>query len=523
MSFVGMAYRKFSLVWLQRAIAFVVVCGVFFRLYNLDGKVYWYDETMTSLRVAGYTQAEFVREAANGEITSIERLRDTYQYPNETRDLLDSIDALARHPEHSPLYYILARFWLQVFGNSVIAIRSLSVILGILAIPLMYWLCCELFSQPLMSGLGVAIFAISPFHVLYSQEAREYSLWTVAILLSSVILLRAVRESKYRLATPMWLLYGVTVAVNLYAHPFAAFVSVSHGLYVALTQRFKNFKNLIAYGLASLLGIILFSPWLYVVVQNISYFVKNTQSTMSPRDNLHLIWGLNLSRIFIDVNQGTSPLNPLLYLAIFLVLYSIVVLVRSTPPKTWLFVVLLMGVTGTALLVPDILFGGRRSNNLRYVVPCVIGIQLAVTYLFGTKLSTLWRGVRQHRRWKYAILFLFFCGFVSCAVSSQVPVWWNKSYAKSRYNPAIAEIIAQSDRPLVISDDNPGQLLSLSHLLPPDVDIQILKPSQVPEIPEGYSPIFLYRPSETLQGAIAQRYNATIERAYQGWLFRVDS
>lgn len=39
----------------------------------------------------------------------------------------------------------------------------------------------------------MALIAVSPFHVLYAQEAREYSLWTVTILLSSAALLRAMR------------------------------------------------------------------------------------------------------------------------------------------------------------------------------------------------------------------------------------------------------------------------------------------------------------------------------------------
>ncbi|MBO9999703.1 MAG: glycosyltransferase family 39 protein [Cyanobacteria bacterium SID2] len=517
-----MTSRTFSLTWLHRSIVFILICGLFFRFYNLDRKVYWYDETMTSLRVAGYTQAEFVDRAFTGEVTSIGELRNTYQYPNETRDLKDSIDALSRHPEHSPLYYIIARWWLQLFGNSVTTIRSLSVVFGVAAIPLMYWLCCELFSQPLISWLGVAIFSISPFHVLYAQEAREYSLWTVTILLSSAVLLRTLRFSKSRISLSLWSGYGVTVALGLYAHPFSAFVLISHGLYVVISQGWKRLQNIIAYGGASLFGVLLFSPWLYIVLQNMSYFVQNTKSTMNPRENLHLIWGLNLRRIFVDVNQGMSPIDPTLYLVLFLVLYAILFLLRSTPSQTSLFVILLMGVTGMALLVPDILLGGRRSNNLRYVVPCVIGIQLAVTYLLGVKLLTLRLGFRSYRRWQYALLGLLFSGLISCIASSQAAVWWHKSYAKSRYNPAIASIISEFDRPLLISDEKPGRILSLSHLLYSDVKLQLIDNADDPDIPSNYQPIFLYRPSDRLQTSIQQQYNATIERAYKGWLWKLN-
>ncbi|MEG3894728.1 hypothetical protein QT989_03590 [Microcoleus sp. SVA1_B6] len=39
----------------------VLVIGVFFRFANLDRKFYWIDETYTSLRVSGYTEAEMLK------------------------------------------------------------------------------------------------------------------------------------------------------------------------------------------------------------------------------------------------------------------------------------------------------------------------------------------------------------------------------------------------------------------------------------------------------------------------------
>lgn len=474
---------------------------------------------MTSLRISGYTQAEFIQSAFTGEVQTVGELRDTYQYPNPSRNLNDVFSALARHPEHSPLYYLMARSWVQVLGNSVTAIRSLSVILGLLVLPLMYWLCRELFDNRIVAWLGTALAAISPFHVLYAREAREYSLWTVTILLSSAVLLWALRKSRDRFSPLLWSVYGVTVALNLYAHPFAAFVCVSHGLYVLAIAGWTKLSRTLCYIGSSLLGLILFSPWLYTVIQNMSYFVENTQSTANPREGLVWIWARNLTRIFFDVNQGTSPINLQIYLFIALILYSIWILCQETRPKTWLFVLFLMGVTGLALWVPDILVGGRRTNNLRYLIPCVVGIQISVAHLFANNLSTLWLGVRPHRRWKYGIYGLFFLGTVSCAISIVHPVWWHKSYAKSRHNPAITKIIAEADRPLLVTDTIPGRILPLIHDLPDNVNIQLVPPSQIPEIPSETGQIFLYRPSEALQTAVSQRYNVTLEKAYDGGLW----
>lgn len=519
----GMGYRKFSLVWLQRAIAIVLVLGLVCRVALLDRQVYWYDETMTSLRMSGYTQAQFQAEAFTGEVRTVGELRDRYQYPNETRDLNDVMTALSRHPEHSPLYYLMARVWTQTLGNSVALVRSLSVILGLLVLPLTYWLYRELFENRVVAWIGVALTSISPFHVLYAREAREYSLWTVTILLSSAVLLWALRTGDRRNSGAFWGrwgLYGITVALNLYAHPFAAFVNVSHALYVVGRSGLAQLRDTLAYLVSSALGLLLFSPWLYIVWQNRQYFVQNTQSTANPRDGMVWIWLRNLTRIFFDVNQGTSPINLQSYLVLLLILLAVWVLCRETRPQTWGFVLLLMGVTGLALWLPDLILGGRRTNNLRYFVPCVLGIQMAVSYLFAMNISTLWLGVRPHRRWKYGLFALFFLGSLSCLISIWHPVWWHKSYAKSRHNPAIARIIANADRPSIVTDEIPGRILPLLHALPETVRVQLVQRSQVPELPDAtQGQVFLFRPSPQLQAEVSQRYNVTLEKAYDGGLW----
>ncbi|MDY6937555.1 MAG: glycosyltransferase family 39 protein [Cyanobacteriota bacterium] len=505
-----------------------IVLGIIFRFYNLDRKVYWYDETMTSLRISGYVKGELVNLAYTGKPISVETFRNTYQFPNPSRDLEDSIAALAKHPEHSPLYYLIARFWLQVFPPSVTSIRSLSVALGLLVLPSAYWLAKELFTNPIAPSSIVAVMAISPFHILYAQEAREYSLWTVAILVSCAAFLRALRisqtqqEARFYSLISSWGLYAITVALNLYAHPFAAFVSIGHGIYVAIEVGWKQKKIVLAYILASIAGLLLFIPWLQIVVANFSNFVDNTISTTNPRSNLHLIWGLNLSRIFFDVNQGTSLLNPLLYIIIGLVGYGIYFLCRNARSQTWLFILLLMGVTGLALIGPDILVGGRRSNNLRYAVPCVLGIQLVITYLFATKLSTTPRQTLSWKYWKLGIISLFFVSLVSVTVSSQVEVWWHKSPAKSRYNPAISRIINQAESAIVISDEVPGRLLSFSHLLDRDVTLLLIGEGSAPMRVDEFKNIYLYRPSEALKQQIEEIQGQKLNRAYKRWLWQLD-
>ena len=499
---------------IRKLIAMILAIGIFFRFYNLDQKVYWYDETMTSLRISGYTSSELVKEVYNGEVISVENLLENYQYPNNTKNLNDSIKALAAHPEHSPLYYLMARFWLQIFGNSIFNIRFLSALISLLVFPAIYWLCLELFNSQIISWVGVSLIAISPFHVLYAQEAREYSLWTVSILVSCAAILWAIRKKRIL----PWITYGITVSFGLYTHPFSAFVFVGHGIYVFASESFRFNKTFRNYILASLLGILLFLPWLLVVIANFSNLVENTEHVNLVRKGfLPLFWGQNLSRIFIDLNQGFSPFSPLHYLSASLAGYALYYLCK-TAPKAGLFIITLIGVIGIALIAPDIILSGRRSSIARYAFPCYLGIQIAVSYLLTNKIKKTYHNIKILKKWRYITIALIFSGILSCAVTSQIPTWWNKSASKTRHNPEVARIVNQSENSLVISDIRPGELLGLTHLLKDKINLQLVSITNIPQIPQNYQKVFIYRPSDELLNKLDAQYN--LEKL-QSWLWKL--
>ena len=499
-------------VWLKIFFIALLIIGVFFRFYHVGQKVYWYDETMTSLRISGYTQPQFEAEVYGAGTIAVGDLLEQYQYPDNQSTQEEMWAALRQHPEHSPAYYVMARLWMQWLPNHVVAIRLLSVFISLLALPCMYWLAWELFGSSLVSWSATLVMAVSPFHLLYAQEAREYALWTVTILLSSAAVLRALRR-RHR---GDWLLYGLSNALALYVHPFSAFVTVSHGLYIAITERFQFNRQSISYLLATGLSLVLFAPWLIVAINQAELFVGNTASVNQPRSGLlPLFWLLNLSRLFFDLNQGPSAINPVHYLLAGLVLFSWLYLYRNASRNSWGFVMLLMGVMGLALLGPDVLLGGRRSSITRYAVPAYLGIQIGVAFLLAHQIvrNPFAVGAKFHlnRQWRTAAIALALAGILSCAVNTHYPVWWHKSYAKSRRNPDVAAVINGSDRPLVITDKKPaGRILSLSHALDKTVRLQLIeRPGQV-RMPKRFGTIFLYLPSDRLKEKVEARTQAAL-------------
>ena len=53
----------------------ILALGVFFRFVNIDRKVYWFDETFTSLRISGYTEKEAIAQLCNGQQIGVEDLQ----------------------------------------------------------------------------------------------------------------------------------------------------------------------------------------------------------------------------------------------------------------------------------------------------------------------------------------------------------------------------------------------------------------------------------------------------------------
>ena len=94
-------------------VCFLLTAGVLFRFTNLGKRIYWHDETGTSLRVAGYTNGEVIAELTNAPIISAKILLK-YQRPSHEKSVIDTIKSIiSDDPHHPPLYFLMSRFWAQ--------------------------------------------------------------------------------------------------------------------------------------------------------------------------------------------------------------------------------------------------------------------------------------------------------------------------------------------------------------------------------------------------------------------------
>jgi len=135
--------------------------------------------------------------------------------------------------QHPPLYYLLLHYWM-LLGDSVAHARLLSVLFGILNIVQMMAFGCRLAKERLGMGVGILL-TLSPLHIWYSQEVRQYMLLALLATASSIELWKILQGER------RWVLYWLFSVLALYTQYFAIFIFLAQGIIVVWwTLRQRN-------------------------------------------------------------------------------------------------------------------------------------------------------------------------------------------------------------------------------------------------------------------------------------------
>ena len=134
-----------------------------------------------------------------------------------TGPLPELLSRFAQVGWNGPLYYLLLRGWVGLTGTSEYAPRFLSLLFGVLSIPLVYAVGRRLFT-PQAGLLGALLVASSPYMVWYSQEVKMYTLVPALILLAIYALHRAIAGGRWT----WWAAQVLATTFALYSHILAA-------------------------------------------------------------------------------------------------------------------------------------------------------------------------------------------------------------------------------------------------------------------------------------------------------------
>lgn len=247
-------------------------------------------------------------------------------------DLPTLLARITQPGENGPLYFLLLRAWMMVAGQSEFALRYLSLLPGVLAVPLLYAVGKRLLG-PRVGVMAALLFTTSTYLLFYAQMAKMYSLVVFVSLLSSYLLLRALeRPSLWR-----WAGYTVITTAAFYTHIFTAFLVPWHSLFVVLTLR-RHRSALIPWAVS--LGALTL-PYMPIGLQRLQALqapeTLNRQFT-GPRDLLGM-----LATLVQEYGTRYDLLPPPLLSGLFLALtlLGLLALLASSSPRrgeAWVFI-----------------------------------------------------------------------------------------------------------------------------------------------------------------------------------------
>jgi hypothetical protein len=169
----------------------------------------------------------------------------------------------------APLYYLVLHVWISALGSGETATHSLSLLLGVLSVPVAMWTGWSIAGR--RAGIFAAVlFAFSSFLTRYAQETQPYELMVVLALLATAGL---VHGFVHRRRAYLWL-FGGCLALMLYTQGAALLYWVGAAaalvfVWRSLEDRREGFVRdaVLTFGAAA----VVFLPWLPATIDQIAH------------------------------------------------------------------------------------------------------------------------------------------------------------------------------------------------------------------------------------------------------------
>src|ERR1700685_4449154 len=170
----------------------------------------------------------------------------------------------------------MLHFWIAAFGDSVDAMRSLSV-LAMAGAAGCVTLAGRKLAGPRAGPLAGLVFALMPSVSRFAQEARSYAFEVLVATLAALLLLRALDKP----SVPRWAAYAVCLAALGYLDPVALAAVTGHATVVAMRWWRDRDNRLFWFGPAGLGGL---AGWVPLAV--ISWHEESSYVTWIVRPGL---------------------------------------------------------------------------------------------------------------------------------------------------------------------------------------------------------------------------------------------
>jgi uncharacterized membrane protein len=230
---------------------------------------------------------------------------EAFSYFMAKKNILEML-LLTAKDFNPPLYYFILHFWMNIFGNSEIALRSLSLLFFWGTICIVFLFLNNIFKlKERKSSIYLILFIINPLFLYYAFEARMYSMFAFFATLSFYAFFKKNNR-----------LYLISTVAGLFTHYFMILVVISQLLFLIINKNTIDYiKRKTVY-----IALIIFAPWL------IFFLSQNHLSSSFWIDKPHLRDILGILGIIYTGNEtafysgsiSLKMLNNATYISIFL-------------------------------------------------------------------------------------------------------------------------------------------------------------------------------------------------------------
>ncbi|MEJ2662864.1 MAG: DUF2141 domain-containing protein [Spirochaetia bacterium] len=222
---------KYHIIWLS-----IFITGTALLFIGITNNTLWYDETFTGC-LARQSFVDIVRISAGDN--------------------------------HPPLYFLLTKIITLILGNSAFSLRTASL-LGVAALAALGFGPVRRILGKKAGVLFTFIVLITPGFVSQALNARMYTwaaFFTTACVLYAYL---AVTENK----RGDWIIFGIVTVLGLYTHIYLMLECFLVYAAVLVWFLIKDRKKLIRFFILSAAVVVLFLPWVMVVIHQVSEVAK---------------------------------------------------------------------------------------------------------------------------------------------------------------------------------------------------------------------------------------------------------
>lgn len=192
-------------------------------------------------------------------------------FPTTNQAILDSAIGV------SPVYFYILGNWTKATGSSIEAVRSLSLILGIISLGIFYLIAKRLFNNPLLASIGVILLAVNIYFSRASRLGRPDILAFLILLSCLFTYIQWIKTAKIKYL----ILAGIFSAVAVITHPMGIINIAILGFSILFAQ--SQLKDKFSHLILVFIPLVAAIYWFLFVfndfnsfTESIKFHIKNT-------------------------------------------------------------------------------------------------------------------------------------------------------------------------------------------------------------------------------------------------------